>query len=217
MAIASGIIAGGLALGGAYLSSRSSNKAADKAADAARDGSAANIAAARENYSNNAVRLDPSINSGLRSGGALTSLLLGDATPGTVTSALSGFDQFRNSTNYQWRLGEGNKALNQGFAANRMLESGAALKGFAEYNQNFASNELGTYMDRLAQQQGFGLTAAGALAGVSTNTTGQIIAANNNAASATGNAALIRGQNTSNMYGQVAGALGGLASSFGGR
>ncbi len=70
-------------------------------------------------------------------------------------------------------------------------------------------------MDRLAQQQGFGLTAASALAGVGQNMVNNVTANNNAAASATGNAALVQGQNTANMYGQIGSALGGLASSFG--
>lgn len=276
-----GIAAAG-SIGGAVLGASASNKAAKTAASAQTQASAANTALAREQYANNASRLDPTITGGLRSGNALSSLLLGDqpgqgtqqdgpaipaidvgtgsivlpaynaakaayeganpgqqyplsydqwatrrsggATGGTIpafnagagaTNALSGFDQFRNSTNYQWRLAQGEKGVGLGMSALGAFDSGATRKATLEYGQNFASNELGTYMDRLAQQQGFGLTAASALAGVGQNMVSNVTANNNAAASATGNAALVTGQNNANMYGQIGSALGGLASSFG--
>jgi len=144
----------------------------------------------------------------------------GTGAPGTGAipsgqSALSPWDQFRNSTNYQWRLDQGNKGINQAYAARGTLQSGAAQKGLLEYNQNFAANELGRYQDLLAGQQGMGLTAASALAGVGQNMVGQVTANNNAAASAAANAALARGQATSNLYGGIASGIGQIAGAFG--
>jgi len=144
----------------------------------------------------------------------------GTGAPGTGAiptgqSALSPWDQFRNSTNYQWRLDQGNKGMNQAYAARGTLQSGAAEKGLLEYNQNFAANELGRYQDLLAGQQGMGLTAASALAGVGQNMVGQVTANNNSAASAAANAALAKGQATSNMYGGIASGIGQIAGAFG--
>ena len=141
-------------------------------------------------------------------------------TPGTGaipagTSALSPWDQFRNSTNYQWRLDQGNKGMNMAYAARGTLQSGAAQKGLLEYNQNFAANELGRYQDLLAGQQGMGLGAASALAGVGQNMVGQVTANNNSAAAAAANAALAKGQATSNMYGGIAQGIGQVAGAFG--
>jgi hypothetical protein len=133
----------------------------------------------------------------------------------TGQSALSPWDQFRNSTNYQWRLDQGNKGMNQAYAARGTLQSGAAEKGLLEYNQNFAANELGRYQDLLAGQQNMGLTAASALAGVGQNMVGQVTANNNSAASAAANAALARGQATSNMYGGIASGIGQIAGAYG--
>lgn len=129
-------------------------------------------------------------------------------------NAMAAFDTFRNSSAYDWRLSQGIKAQQQGMGALGAFDSGATRKALTEYGQNFGSNELGNWMDRLSQQQGFGLGAASALAGVSQNMAGSVMNSNNQAASATGNAALIRGAANQNMYGQIAGALGGLASSF---
>jgi hypothetical protein len=144
------------------------------------------------------------------------------ATGGTTpqNGALSAFDTFRNSTNYQWRLGQGQKALEMSGLPGGGYDSGATRKSITEYGQMFAANELGTYMDRLAQQQQLGMGAASALAGVGQNMVGQVTANNNAAGSAAANAALMRGQANSNMWGGIAGSIGqaagALGSSYGG-
>jgi hypothetical protein len=146
----------------------------------------------------------------------------GGALGGTATapaSATAAFDTFRNSTNYQFRFNEGNKALQLSALGGGGFDSGATRRSIVEYGQNFASNELGTYMDRLAQQQQFGLGAASALAGVGQNTVSQVSANNNMAGQAAANAALMRGQTQANMYGGIANsmgtAIGALGSSYG--
>lgn len=291
-AVAIAGIGAAASIGGAVLGASSAKKAANQAADATRDAGAANTALARETYSQNAQRLDPTVTGGQTAGNAIMSILgfpsggTGTATDGvqhtqqfgtpepappegsgggifgnirrreiiqaiqagrtvdpaklaavgltdyaskyqawknggtatgqpmTSGNAMAAFDTFRNSSDYKFRFDQGVTAEQQGMGALGAFDSGATRKALTEYGQHFASGELGNWMDRLAQQQGFGLGAASALAGVSQNMAGQQIAANNNTASAVGNAALVRGNANANMYGQVAGALGGLASSF---
>jgi hypothetical protein len=84
-------------------------------------------------------------------------------------AARAAFDQFRNSTGYQFRLGEGMDAVNSGYAGAGTLKSGAAMKAINEYGQNFASNEFANYANLLNNQAGKGLSAASAQAGVSQN------------------------------------------------
>lgn len=136
-------------------------------------------------------------------------------TPGTsnTQAAQSSFDIFRNSTGYQFRLGEGMNALNSGYAGASILQSGAALRGATEYGQNFASNEFGNYMGYLANQQGVGLSGAGALAGVSTNYANNVQANNQSAADARANVALIAGNN--NPFANALGMVGGAAFQYG--
>jgi hypothetical protein len=130
-------------------------------------------------------------------------------------TGLNAWDAFRNSTNYQFRLGEGLKAANQGYAANGTLQSGAAMKGLNNYAQNFASNELGNWMNMLGGQQNLGLSGASALAGVGQNMVSNITANNNSASSAAANAALMNGQTNANLYGGIANSLGTFAGSLG--
>lgn len=141
-------------------------------------------------------------------------------TPGAGSggSALSAWDQFREGTNYQWRFNQGLEALNSSYAAGGMFESGAADKARIEYGQNFASNELANYMNLLAGQQAMGLSAAGAVAGVSTTYAGNVAAQNTNAANAAANAALMQGQAAANQWGSVgtaAGQIGGALYQYG--
>ena len=129
------------------------------------------------------------------------------ANENATQAAQNAFDIFKNSTGYQSRLAEGYDALNSGLASSNILQSGAAQKEAVRYGQNFASNEFGNYLNALGNQQGVGLSGASALAGVGQNYANTMAANNNQAASAVGNAALIKGQN--NPFANALGIIGG--------
>lgn len=199
------LITAGATIGGALLSGSAQKKAAGKASDTAAQNTAANNALTREIYGQNSANLQPFMQSGQQAGGQLNSLLGGDS---------GAFDKFRQSTNYDFRLNEGMKGLNQGYAARGMLESGAAMKGITRYGQEFASNELGNYMDLLGRQQNVGLSGANALAGVGTNMVNAVTANNNLAATARGDSLIQGGNSQAAMYGNIAGGINGLMSSY---
>jgi hypothetical protein len=203
--IAAGVTAAA-SIGGAVLSNKSAKKATTAAANAQTQVAAQNNALGREIYSLNSGHMTPFIQGGQQAGTQINALLGGDE---------SAFDRFRGGTNYQFRLNEGLRALNHGYAASGMLESGAAMRGITNYGQNMASGELNNYMNLLQGQQGVGMGAASALAGVGQNMVGMTSQNNQNAADATSNAALLRAQANNQMYGGFANALGGLAGSVG--
>jgi hypothetical protein len=64
---------------------------------------------------------------------------------------------------YQFRLGEGMKALERTAAARGGLISGGALKAAQRYGQDVASTEFGNAYNRLAGLAGVGQTATGAM------------------------------------------------------
>jgi hypothetical protein len=66
---------------------------------------------------------------------------------------------------YQFRLGEGMKALDRQAAARGGLISGGALKAAQRYGQDFASQEFGNAYNRLAGLAGVGQTATNAMGG----------------------------------------------------
>lgn len=126
-------------------------------------------------------------------------------------AANNAFDIFRNSTGYQFRLGEGMDALNSGYAGAGTLQSGDAIRAAIEYGQNFASNEFGNYLNALGAQQAVGAGSASALAGVGQNFAGTVIGANNANAANQMNAQLSR----QNALGNVAGLVGGGLFQYG--
>ena len=131
------------------------------------------------------------------------------------------FDNYKNSTGYQFRLGEGARALDNSYASRGVGQSGAAAKAALQYGQNIASGEFGNYLNALMGQQGVGLSAANAQAGVSTNFVNQTTANNNSASSAAANAAIANGNATGNMWSGISNSIGGavgniFGSSFGG-
>jgi hypothetical protein len=70
--------------------------------------------------------------------------------PADYGSLLKDFSaaDFQNDPGYEFRLGEGSKALQRSAAAKGQLFSGGTLKDLTQYNQNFASNEYGNAYNR---------------------------------------------------------------------
>jgi hypothetical protein len=132
----------------------------------------------------------------------------------TPITAMGAYNSFANSAGIQSQM----QALNQNYAAKGLLQSGAAMKGI---QQNALTNYFLPYLGLLGGQQGVGAGAASSIAGVGTNfgNTAAGIAngmsnAIGNGADAASNSALLRGQNSANMWGTIGSSLGGLASSF---
>jgi hypothetical protein len=124
-------------------------------------------------------------------------------------AANSAFDTFRGSTGYQFRLSEGLDAVNSNWFGAGLGQSGAALKALNEYGQNFASNEFGNYMGYLGQQQGTGLQAAGAQAGVGVNYANNVSNLNQANANALGQSAVASANNSNAVIGGIGNAFGG--------
>jgi hypothetical protein len=66
----------------------------------------------------------------------------------------------QNSPAYQFRMGEGQKALERSAAARGGLGGGGFAKGLARYSQGLASDEYGNQWNRLYQMSGRGQDAA---------------------------------------------------------
>ncbi|HKY19581.1 MAG TPA: tail fiber domain-containing protein [Vicinamibacterales bacterium] len=87
-------------------------------------------------------------------------------TPGTTAPAAGApnFNALMMTPDYQFTLGEGNRALGQNQAARGNLFSGGAGRELADYNQGLASTQIGNVWNRLS-----GLSGAGQAATQSTN------------------------------------------------
>ncbi len=123
------------------------------------------------------------------------------------------FQNYQNSTGFQFRLGEGIRAIDAGAP---VRNSGATLKARQAYGQNLASNEFGNYLGQLGNQQSVGLSGASAQAGVGQNYANAVSNNNNSAGTAQANAALLRGNANQQLFGGIANGLGSIfGSSFG--
>jgi cellobiose-specific phosphotransferase system component IIB len=200
-------------IGGAMLSSSAQKKAANKASDTALKTASQNNALQKEIYTQNYNLLAPFVNRGNQAGDAINSLLL---SPNQNNAA---FQNYLNSTGYQFQLDQGSKALQQGAMARGALQSGAASKALQTYGQNTATSFFKDYLGLLANQQGVGLSGGSAVAGVGQNYGNSVSANNNLAGSAAANAHLAAGNAQAGIYGNIAGGISGvanaLASSYG--
>jgi hypothetical protein len=143
--------------------------------------------------------------------------------PGTTQpSAQDAFNTFANSAGMQFQQQQAANGLNNLYAGHSQLQSGAAMKAVPAYLQQQAlNNYFMPYMGLLGQQQATGAQAGAAIGGVGSNfgsTAAGIYNGMGNAiqggADSASNAALLRGQNNSNMWNSIGGALGTLGSSF---
>ena len=90
--------------------------------------------------------------------------------PGTFDDrARTAASRFVASPGYQFRLGEGVKALDRSAAARGQLLSGAQTKAVQGYGQNLASGEYGNYVNRLANLSGVGQAAGSSAATLGAN------------------------------------------------
>lgn len=70
------------------------------------------------------------------------------------------YQGFQETPGYQFRVSEGQKALERAAAAGGRLNSGATLKAAQRFGQNIAADEYGTYLNRLSALAGSGQVAA---------------------------------------------------------
>ncbi|WP_299942115.1 hypothetical protein [uncultured Microbulbifer sp.] len=93
------------------------------------------------------ARYGPYANTSMKANGMLDAALDGD------------YSSFYQSPDYQFRLKEGEKAINRSAAARGGLLSGAALKDLNNYTQDVASTEYGNWYGRLAglRSEGIGI------------------------------------------------------------
>lgn len=82
-----------------------------------------------------------------------------DGKTGEVERGQPNYDRFLNSPDYQFALDQGLEASNRQAAAAGRLRSGGQMKALTRYGQGMASQQLGTYFNRLAAMAGIGQTA----------------------------------------------------------
>jgi hypothetical protein len=155
-------ITGALSLGGSIASGVIGSNAAGNAAAAANNAAkqANSILSGVQTTTNN--NLQPFVNTGQTYNSALEGLL---GVGGDPTASRNAFDNYLNSTNYNFQLGQGENAIETANAP--AYGSGATAKALNNYAQGQAGSALQGYEGLLSTGVGQGIGAAGTLGGLS--------------------------------------------------
>jgi hypothetical protein len=145
---------------------------------------------------------DPNAKNGTGAGSSGNGL---GATPGGSAGNMS---RFFTSPDYNFRLSEGQSAIDRGAAARGGALSGNAIRAGVGYASNLASGEYGNYVNRLMQMAGMGTAA-----------TNNVINAGNTATNAMNDNTLAAGDARASgvlgTTGAAVGVLNGLGSLYG--
>lgn len=109
------------------------------------------------NYLNGA--LSPAVSAGAGAIGAENQLLTSDQSNSPA------FQNYLNSTGYNFQLKQGDQAITNNAAVKGMLNSGATAKALTNYNQGQAGTAYQNYLGDLGNVATQGLGAAGTIAG----------------------------------------------------
>ena len=89
-----------------------------------------------------------------------------------MRSLLADPSRIQDSAAYQFRMDEGNRALERNLAARGGTLGGGALRELTRYGQGMASDEFSNQFNRLASLAGIGQSATNATSNAMTNYTG---------------------------------------------
>ena len=124
-------------------------------------------------------------------------------------------EDFVKDPGYDFRMQEGQKALERSAAARGGLQNGGTMKALAEYGQGFASNEYGNAYNRFTNDQSNRFNRLSSIAGMGQNATNANAAAGQNYAGQVSNN-IIGNANAQGAAGIAQGnAWGGALSSLG--
>lgn len=115
--------------------------------------------------------LDPYRTAGTNSLATLQDLVAGEGAQ---------FQFSEDDPSYQFRLSEGQKALERSAAARGMLSSGRTLKALTGYAQNMASTEYQAAFDRFLANRGQRLNALNSMAGMGLDASGRLVSSGEN-------------------------------------
>jgi len=77
---------------------------------------------------------------------------MGDGSPESLARGQQAFENYQNSTGFQFRMGQGMNAITGNAASRGLLNSGATLQGLNDYGQGMGSQEFGNFMGQFNQQ-----------------------------------------------------------------
>ena len=212
--VAAAVIAGGAAIAGGAMASSASNKAAKTqaaSADKASQIQQANFEQTRED-------LMPYKQAGDTS---LKQLMGQMGTSGYFNQTYDGQDTY-NDPSYQFRLQQGQNAIQSSAAAQGGLLSGATLKALQNYGQESASQEYGNAYNRFNADQTNRYNRLSNLVGVGQNAAAQVGNAGAQTSQAIANNTMVGANSiaagqvgSANAWSNTANDLGSMAAAYG--
>lgn len=185
------VAAAGISAVGSVIGGLTGGKGAKKAAQIQADTAKKQISALQQNQQYITGLEQPTMDRG-NWAGSLYGNFLGQNGGAGAQEALN---TYRGSTGYQDLMREGLGAVNANAYARGMGDSGATLKALQARGMGIADQSAGDYLGRLGGLISAGQQAIGNVAGIATNTTNNINAANQNSANASSNATLVSAAN----------------------
>jgi hypothetical protein len=207
----------GATIGGGIDSEQAASKAAKTQAKAAQNAAAlqkttadAQLAFQKQMYTEGVKRQEPWYDAGVD---ALKRIQSGVAAGGEFSGKFTGQSIYTDPS-YAWRLGQGQRALEQSAAARGVQFSGGTQAALVDYAQNAASQEYQNAYTRFYADQDRTLGRLGALASSGSNTAAGLAGLGSNLAGSTAQIAQTSAANQSNWLtsGANAQAAGTIAS-----
>lgn len=191
-----------------------SGSAADNAAHTAANTAAENNALQSQIYGSNKALAQPYVDAGDHAETALNGFLGLGGDPAATQKA---FNDYLNSTGYQFNRSQGLGAVSQSKAAAGLLGSGSTLKALDAYGTGLADQYGQQYVGNLQNEVSTGQNAVSGLTGAGQSYANAVSSNNNTAAATAANAGLSGASNTNALIGNALSAYGALRgqSSFG--
>lgn len=163
------LIGGGLSAAGGLASAVIGSGASTKAAELQSEAATQAAQVTKDQFAATTANLTPYMSAGVDAIPELKGLLglPGGTGGGTGSSEIS--DTLKNLPGYQFQLQQGLQATQNGFAAQGLGQSGAALKGAANYAEGLAGTSYEQLFGNVLSSVGLGQSSASALAGFGAN------------------------------------------------
>ena len=189
-------------VGGAVMADRQISRAADTAAASADK----QLAFQQQQYNDSRADQQPWLDAGKAALGKLTPLM---------DYKKFSMEDFMKDPGYNFRMAEGEQAINRSAAAGAGLQSGKALKDAARFGQGLASQEFGNAFDRYQTEYGASIKVPAMVAGFGQNATNNLQSARTNLGNTSGtimanagntqaNAQIARGSTYANTANELA-------------
>lgn len=104
--------------------------------------------------------------------GAASSAIQALLGNGGTAAQQAGFNNFKNSSGYNFDLSQGSQAITGNAAANGLLNSGSTAKALSNYGQNTANNFLQQYIQNQMGLGGLGISANNSINGAGQQSSG---------------------------------------------